>query len=166
MPTCALRCGCLTGPAHAGVELHGFLSYLVKINLSGETYRIYGYKGKQVRDNIHANDVAWFAELFIETPHLGEVYNCGGGRSNSCSIKEAFTRVEKITGNAMRFEYLEQPRKGDHICYISDLSKMKQHYPTWSPKQSLDNIFEELVSAWIARLSKNVVLPDSSKPIF
>lgn len=155
MPTCCLRGGCLTGPAHSSVELHGFLSYLVKINMSGGNYSVYGYKGKQVRDNIHSHDVARFAEEFIAAPRSAEVYNCGGGRGNSCSILEAFSRVETLTGRPMRWQYVEQPREGDHICYISDLGKMRLHYPRWDISKSLENIFRELVDTWSVRLSEN-----------
>jgi CDP-paratose 2-epimerase len=151
MPTCCLRGGCLTGPSHSGVELHGFLSYLVKINVSGETYRVFGYKGKQVRDNIHSFDVARFAEEFISTPRCAEVYNIGGGRENSCSILEAFQRVEALAGKAMKWQYSEKAREGDHICYISDLSKIRLHYPKWNLSKSLDDIFEEVVEAWELR---------------
>jgi CDP-paratose 2-epimerase len=152
MKTCCLRGGCLTGPNHAGVELHGFLSYLVKVNLTGGTYRVYGYKGKQVRDNIHAHDVARFIEVFVATPRCGEVYNLGGGRGNSCSILEAFAMVEAITGRKMRWEYVEQAREGDHICYISDLTKCRSHYPDWDITKSLPAIFEEAVAGWRERL--------------
>ena len=152
MRTCCLRGGCLTGPHHSGVELHGFLSYLVKVNLSGECYQVYGYKGKQVRDNIHALDVARFIELFIRTPRVGEVYNLGGGRGNSCSILEAFRKVELVTGTPMRSVYREKNREGDHICYISDLTKMKTHYPEWDISKSLDCILAETVDAWSLRL--------------
>ena len=152
MPTCCLRGGCLTGPNHAGVELHGFLSYLVKVNLMGGDYRVYGYKGKQVRDNIHAHDVARFIERYIENPRPGEVYNLGGGRANSCSVLEAFRRVEQLTSREMRFDYVAQNREGDHICYISDPGKMKAHYPGWDITKSLDDILEETVHAWGARL--------------
>lgn len=151
MATCCLRGGCLTGPSHSGVELHGFLSYLVKVNVSGETYRVFGYKGKQVRDNIHSFDVACFAEEFISAPRRAEVYNIGGGRGNSCSILEAFQRVEALTGKAMKWKYSEQAREGDHICYISDLSKVRQHYPKWNLSKSLHDIFEEVVEAWELR---------------
>ena len=123
MPTCALRGGCLTGPSHSGVELHGFLSYLIKCNLTGKKYNIYGYKGKQVRDNIHSRDVAAFIGAFISSPRAGEVYNIGGGRANSCSILEAFARIADISGKKMVYEYMDQTRSGDHICYISDLRK-------------------------------------------
>lgn len=151
MPTCCLRGGCLTGPAHSAVELHGFLGYLVKVNVTGRSYSVFGYKGKQVRDNIHAHDVARFAEAFIAAPRVAEVYNCGGGRENSVSILEAFQRVEALTGKTMQWQYVDKAREGDHICYISDLRKMKAHYPGWSITRSLDDIFRELVDAWMAR---------------
>jgi CDP-paratose 2-epimerase len=151
MPTCALRGGCLTGPNHSGVELHGFLSYLIKCNVTGTKYIVYGYKSKQVRDNIHALDVARFIGAFIANPRAGEVYNIGGGRSNSCSILEAFTKIEAISGKQMIYEYQEQNRIGDHICYLSDLRKMKTHYPGWDIRISLDGIFIELYTSWVNR---------------
>jgi len=141
MKTCCLRGGCLTGPNHSGVELHGFLSYLIKCNVEGRTYKIYGYKGKQVRDNIHSYDVARFIYAFAENPRCGEVYNIGGGRANSCSILEAFDRIEALTGREMKWEYVETNRNGDHICYISDLAKARQHYPDWDITKSLDDMF-------------------------
>ena len=119
MPTCCLRAGCLTGPNHSGVELHGFLSYLIRCNLEGRTYNVFGYKGKQVRDNIHSYDVAQFINLFIGNPRQGEVYNVGGGRNNSISILEAFELITEISGKKMFYKYIDQNRKGDHICYIS-----------------------------------------------
>lgn len=148
LKSCCLRGGCLTGPHHSGVELHGFLSYLVKVNIDAGLYRVFGYKGKQVRDNIHSFDVARFIEAFISEPRCGEVYNLGGGRANSCSILEAFSMVEGLTGKKMRFEYVDKNREGDHICYISDLSKMKSHYPGWEITKTLDDIFVEIVDAW------------------
>ncbi len=151
MKTCCLRGGCLTGPNHSGVELHGFLSYLIKVNLIGETYRIYGYQGKQVRDNIDSTDVARFIEMFINDPRSGEVYNLGGGRDNSCSILEAFEMVESLTGRKMKFEYFEQNRIGDHICYISDLTKMRTHFPQWDITRDLFSIFEDIYVSWGAR---------------
>jgi CDP-paratose 2-epimerase len=151
MPTCCLRGGCLTGPSHSGVELHGFLSYLVKVNVTRGTYNVYGYKGKQVRDNIHSFDVARFAEEFIDKPRSGEVYNIGGGRENSCSILEAFERVAALTGLKMNWKYVDKAREGDHICYISDLTKMKTHYPRWSITKTLDDIFGEIVQSWLVR---------------
>ncbi len=148
MPTCALRGGCLTGPSHSGVELHGFLSYLIKCNVTESGYKVYGYKGKQVRDNIHSYDVARFIAAFIESPRAGEVYNIGGGRQNSCSILEAFSRVQALSGKRMNYEYLDQNRAGDHICYISDLRKMRSHYPSWDITKSLDEIFREIYFSW------------------
>jgi CDP-paratose 2-epimerase len=147
MYTCCLRGGCLTGPNHAGVELHGFLSYLIKCNLEERMYKIYGYKGKQVRDNIHAFDVACFIEAFFDNPRCGEVYNIGGGRQNSISIIEAFQRIEALTRKKMKFEYVEKNREGDHICYVSDLSKMRRDYPGWNITKSLDDIFVEICQA-------------------
>jgi CDP-paratose 2-epimerase len=152
MPTCCLRGGCLTGPNHSGVELHGFLSYLVRCNLEGREYKIFGYKGKQVRDNIHSEDVARFIQAFIASPRCGEVYNIGGGKENSCSILEAFQMVEGLTDSQQRFTYVEENRIGDHICYYSDLRKMKQHYPQWSITRSLQDVFEEIVQSWRMRL--------------
>lgn len=148
---CCLRGGCLTGPNHSGVELHGFLSYLVKVGLAGGLYKIYGYSGKQVRDNIHAHDVACFIDCFIESPRMGEVYNIGGGRANSCSILEAFQMVESITGKKINYEYIDQHREGDHICYISNLTKTKMHYPNWRITISLPDVLKQIVQAWEQR---------------
>jgi CDP-paratose 2-epimerase len=152
MPTCCLRGGCLTGPNHSGVELHGFLSYLIKCNLEGREYLIFGYKGKQVRDNIHSEDVARFIHAFYLHPRCGEVYNLGGGKVNSCSIREAFKLVEECTGKEQVFTYSDQNRIGDHICYYSDLSKMKEHYPTWDITKTLKQTIEEIVRSWRERL--------------
>ncbi len=151
MPTCCLRGGCLTGPNHTGVELHGFLSYLVKCNLEGREYRVFGYKGKQVRDNIHALDVARFMAAFVGAPRQGEVYNLGGGKANSCSILEAFQTTAKYTGKEQVFTYVDQNRIGDHICYYSDLRKMRAHYPQWDISVSLDETIRQIVAAWRAR---------------
>lgn len=152
LPTCCLRGGCLTGPNHSGVELHGFLSYLVKCNLEGREYKIFGYKGKQVRDNIHSADVAAFMFEFCQSPRCGEVYNLGGGKGNSCSIWEAFQMAEACTGRKQVSTYVDQNRAGDHICYYSDLRKMKAHYPKWDITRSLPRIFEEIVTSWRERL--------------
>lgn len=148
MPTCALRGGCLTGPNHSGVELHGFLSYLVKCNLEGKEYKVFGYKGKQVRDNIHSLDVARFMAAFVASPRTGEVYNLGGGKDNSTSILEAFKITEEFTGKEQVYSYLEGNRIGDHICYYSDLRKMKAHYPQWDITQSLRETIRQIVEAW------------------
>ena len=152
MPTCCLRGGCLTGPSHSGVELHGFLSFLIKCNLQGQEYRVYGYKGKQVRDNIHAFDVARFMFAFYTAPRCGEVYNLGGGRNNSCSIIEAFQMAEAVSGKPQRYTYVDENRIGDHICYYSDLRKMRSHYPGWDITKSLDDIFKEIIASWDSRL--------------
>jgi CDP-paratose 2-epimerase len=153
MPTCCLRGGCLTGPNHAGVELHGFLSHLVRCNVEKREYRVYGYKGKQVRDNIHSHDVARFAHEFIKSPRSGEVYNLGGGKPNSCSVLEAFRLAEEVTGQPQAWSYVEENRVGDHIVYYSDLSKMRQHYPAWDVSVSLRDIFAEIAGAWRGRLN-------------
>ncbi|NEQ32819.1 MAG: NAD-dependent epimerase/dehydratase family protein [Leptolyngbya sp. SIO4C5] len=147
------RGGCLTGPSHSGVELHGFLSYLVKVAVSGRTYKVFGYQGKQVRDNIHSYDVIQAFEAFRRNPRPGEVYNLGGGRGNSVSMMEAFDRVEAITGRKVQWEYVERNRVGDHICYISDLSKLKSHFPDWDITRSLDDIFQEMVEAEQSRMA-------------
>jgi CDP-paratose 2-epimerase len=151
MPTCALRGGCLTGPNHSGVELHGFLSYLVKCNLEGREYRVYGYKGKQVRDNIHSLDVARFMAAFVASPRKGEVYNLGGGKANSTSILEAFKIAESFTGKPQVHTYVEQNRIGDHICYYSDLRKIRSHFPGWDITQSLNDTIGQIVASWRAR---------------
>ncbi|WP_061547288.1 NAD-dependent epimerase/dehydratase family protein [Cylindrospermopsis raciborskii] len=152
MNTCCLRGGCLTGPNHSGVELHGFLSYLIKCNLEGRVYNVFGYKGKQVRDNIHSLDVARFINEFIENPRSGEVYNLGGGRENTCSILEAFDMVSSLSGKPMRYEYIDKNREGDHICYYSDLTKMQADYPNWGITIPLAQIFAEIVDSWKSRL--------------
>ena len=151
IPSCCLRGGCLTGPNHSGVELHGFLSYLVKCNLEGRLYKVFGYKGKQVRDNIHSHDVARFIESFINEPRVAEVYNLGGGRANSCSILEAFQIAEQHSGKAQVFDYMDENRIGDHICYISDLTKMREHYPQWNISISLNETIAQIVHNWQTR---------------
>jgi CDP-paratose 2-epimerase len=151
MPTCCLRGGCLTGPNHSGVELHGFLSYLIKCNVLEIEYKIFGYKGKQVRDNIHSFDVANFISYFLENPRVAEVYNIGGGRNNSISILEAFKLIESISGKPMKHSYVKENRIGDHICYISDLSKMKSHFPKWDISIDLKTTFEQIYNAWLFR---------------
>jgi CDP-paratose 2-epimerase len=146
------RGGCLTGPAHSGVELHGFLSYLVKVTLSGGRYSVFGYKGKQVRDNIHSHDVVRAIEEFAANPRPGEVYNLGGGRANSISVLEAIERIEKMTGRKLDWRYVDEARKGDHICYISNLGKLQSHYPNWKITRGLDAILEEIIASQRAQL--------------
>lgn len=158
MPTCSLRGGCLTGPNHSGVELHGFLSYLIKCNIYETEYHVFGYKGKQVRDNIHSWDVANFIYHFLKAPRIGEVYNLGGGRKNSISILEAFRLIENISGKKMLYDYVDTNRVGDHICYISDLSKMQSHYPKWSITKDLATTFEEIYVSWEKRKQLEDVL--------
>ena len=146
------RAGCVTGPSHSGVELHGFLSYLVKIAVREEPYTIYGYKGKQVRDQIHSADVIGAFEAFAHDPRPGEAYNLGGGRDNSASVLESITAVEAVSGNKIRWSYVDQNRRGDHICYISDLRKLTAHYPKWKLTRRLADIIEEMVKAERRRL--------------
>lgn len=152
MKTCCLRGGCLTGPNHSGVQLHGFLSYLVRCNIEQREYTIFGYLGKQVRDNIHSYDVARCIDCFYANPQPGAVFNLGGGRANSISILEAFDAVSQLTGIPMRYRYVDQPRRGDHICYISDLSHLRRQLPGWDITRSLSDIFDELVAGWKVRL--------------
>ena len=156
MPTCCLRGGCLTGPNHSGVELHGFLSYLVACAVMEQNYTVYGYLGKQVRDNIHSRDVAAFIAAFISNPRIGEVYNIGGGFQNTCSIIEAVTTIKELTGKTPNLSYNEQPREGDHICYYSDLTKAKTHYPEWAPATDIRSTISEIVEA---QSSKTPVVP-------
>ncbi len=146
MPTVCFRAGCLTGGAHAGAELHGFLAYLARAVLEGRHYRIYGYGGKQVRDNLHAEDVCLAFEAFAEAPRAAAVYNLGGGRQNSISVLEAITRLEALIGRRLETTQVEEPRRGDHICYISDLRRFRTDYPAWTPTRDLDDILNELVS--------------------
>jgi CDP-paratose 2-epimerase len=144
MPTVCLRGGCLTGPRHSAAELHGFLAYVAKAMKEGRTYRIYGYKGKQVRDNIHALDVCRFFEAFHRAPRTAAVYNIGGGRQNSISVLEAIARLESLTGARMAVEYIDTNRVGDHICYISDLSRLRHDYPGWDVTVSVDEILRSM----------------------
>jgi CDP-paratose 2-epimerase len=145
------RGGCLTGPSHSGVELHGFLSYLVKVAVTGGTYNVFGYSGKQVRDNIHSYDVIQAFEAFRRDPKPGEVYNLGGGRENSVSILEAFDLIEEISDHKVKWVYADKNRVGDHICYISDLRKLKAHFPGWQITWSLKDTLREMLKAEQAR---------------
>jgi len=147
MPTACFRGGCLTGPNHSGVELHGFLSFLVKTALRGKTFTVFGYKGKQVRDQIHSLDVVRAFEAFIAAPRAGEVYNLGGGRESNASILECFAMIEATTGRKVAWRYDEKNREGDHICYISDMTKFRAHYPGWSLTRLVPDIVEEMVRA-------------------
>lgn len=144
MRTAVFRGGCLTGPGHSGAELHGFLAYLMKCALTGTLYRIYGYKGKQVRDNIHASDLVSCFVHVTRAPRCGAVYNIGGSRYSNCSMLEAIALCEELTGNRMRIEYLDQPRAGDHIWWISDVRRFQADYPEWSYQYGIREILEEI----------------------
>jgi CDP-paratose 2-epimerase len=153
MPTVCFRGGCLTGSTHASAELHGFLAYLARCIREGRTYRIYGHKGKQVRDNIHARDVCTAVLAYAESPRARAVYNIGGGRSNAVSILEAIARFEDLLGRTLDREYVDEPRRGDHICYITDLGRFRGDYPGWELTVTLADIFAELVGQSRARAS-------------
>jgi CDP-paratose 2-epimerase len=144
MPTVCFRGGCLTGPNHSGAELHGFLAYLARAVREGRRYRIFGYKGKQVRDNIHSEDVCTAILAFFHRPRAGAVYNLGGGRANSVSMLEAIAGFEARCGRRLDVEYVDTPRRGDHICYITDLRRWQADYPQWRITRPLDAIFDEL----------------------
>jgi CDP-paratose 2-epimerase len=152
MKTGVFRGGCLTGPNHTGAQLHGFLSYLMNCAITKEHYTIFGYKGKQVRDNIHSYDLVNMFWYFYQNPRPGEVYNAGGGRHANCSMSEAIAMCERITGNSMSYSYSETNRIGDHIWYVSDLSKFKEHYPTWNWKYNLDETLVEIYQAMLKRV--------------
>jgi CDP-paratose 2-epimerase len=153
MPTVCFRGGCLTGSSHASAELHGFLAYLARCVREGRRYRVYGYKGKQVRDNIHAHDVCMAIIAFSEDPRPGAVYNIGGGRPNSVSILEAIARLEALMGRKLDYEYVDEPRRGDHICYITDLGKLRGDFPDWDVRISLEDILEDLAGRAPARVA-------------
>jgi CDP-paratose 2-epimerase len=147
MPTVCFRGGCLTGPAHSGTELHGFLSYLMKCTASGASYRVFGYKAKQVRDNIHSHDLVEAFWQFSQAPRGGEVYNLGGGRHSNCSMLEAIQLCEGISGQKLRWTYEETHRIGDHIWWISDVRKFQEHFPEWKFRYGLRQILEEIYQA-------------------
>lgn len=153
MPTVCFRAGCLTGQNHSGAELHGFLAYLARAIKEERKYRIFGYKGKQVRDNIHAHDVLQACLAFYEQPQSAAVYNLGGGRENSVSVIEAIEHLEDLTGKELQYEYIDESRLGDHICYISDLSRWRRDYPSWELTHSLDDIFGALVGSKVSPVS-------------
>ncbi|MCF6150658.1 MAG: NAD-dependent epimerase/dehydratase family protein [Candidatus Kuenenia sp.] len=144
LKTAVFRGGCLTGPAHSGTKLHGFLSYLMRCCISGKKYCIYGYKGKQVRDNIHSYDLVNAFYHFYQKPRVGEVYNMGGSRFSNCSMLEAIHLCEEISGEKLEFEYVEQNRAGDHIWWISSVSKFKKHYPDWNFEYDIKKILQEI----------------------
>jgi CDP-paratose 2-epimerase len=151
MKTGVYRGGCLTGPGHSGAMLHGFLSYLMKCCMEGDPYTIFGYKGKQVRDNIHSYDFVNALYHFYLDPREGEVYNIGGGRSSNCSVLEAIKLCEEITEKRLKWTYVEENRIGDHIWYISGLEKMRSHFPDWKQKYNLEKLLEEMYNSDISR---------------
>ena len=153
LKTCVFRGGCLTGPAHSGTMLHGFLSYLMRCCISGKQYFIYGYQGKQVRDNIHSFDLVNAFYHYFLNPRCGEVYNIGGGRSSNCSMLEAIELAQDISGKKMQYEYIQENRMGDHIWWISNLDKFKSHFPKWDLTFDVNDILEE-----IYHTQKSVVL--------
>ncbi len=150
MKTAVFRGGCLTGPAHAGAELHGFLAYLMKCTVTGKPYNVFGYKGKQVRDNIHSHDLVEAFWQFMKAPRVGEVYNIGGSRHSNCSMLEAIKLCEEISGKKLEWTYKEDNRVGDHIWWISDVSKFQSHYPEWKYKYGLREILEEIHKACVS----------------
>jgi CDP-paratose 2-epimerase len=151
MKTAVFRGGCLTGPNHSGAQLHGFLAYLMKCAITGDHYTIFGYKGKQVRDNIHSYDLVNMFWHFYQNPRPGEVYNAGGGRHSNCSMKEAIVLCEKVSGNKMNYSYADDNRIGDHIWYISDVNKFKAHYPTWNWTYNLEETLVEMHQSMLNR---------------
>lgn len=151
MKTVSFRGGCLTGPLHSGAKLHGFLAYLMKCTIEKESYTIFGYKGKQVRDNIHSYDLVNAFYHVYKNPRCGEFYNIGGSRHSNCSMLEAIAFCNEITGNQLSYEYSEDNRIGDHIWYVSDVSKFQDHYPDWQYKYALKDIFEEIYQAQVSR---------------
>jgi CDP-paratose 2-epimerase len=151
MKTACFRGGCLTGPNHSGTQLHGFLAYLMKCAVTGNRYTIFGYKRKQVRDNIHSGDLIRAFHEFFKRPRSGEVYNIGGGRYSNCSMLEAISLCEEITGKPFRYEYVERNRMGDHIWWISDLSHFQDHYPEWRPQYDVQGILKEIFELNVER---------------
>ncbi|MBP6686770.1 MAG: NAD-dependent epimerase/dehydratase family protein [Lacibacter sp.] len=152
MKTGVFRGGCLTGPNHTGMALHGFLSYLAKCTLTGKQYTIYGYNGKQVRDNIHSHDLITMFQFFYANPKIGEVYNAGGGRFANCSLIEAIQLCENVSGNKLNYIYSNSNRSGDHIWYISDTTKFETDYPQWKRTYDLTNTVEQILKALESRL--------------
>lgn len=152
MKTACFRGGCLTGPGHAGAELHGFLAYLMQCAVTGTEYQIFGYEGKQVRDNIHSSDLVECFHHYWQAPRSAEVYNIGGGRHSNCSMREAIALCEEIVGKKMRTRYVDEARSGDHIWWISDVRRFQHHYPDWGFEYDLRRILEEIATGLEQRL--------------
>jgi CDP-paratose 2-epimerase len=155
MKTACFRGGCLTGPGHAGAQLHGFLAYLVKCAVTDTPYTVFGYKGKQVRDNIHSYDLVNAFWRFFQQPRSGEVYNIGGGRFSNCSMLEAIAMMERLTGRPMPWTYHDTNRTGDHIWWISDIGKFQTHYPDWSLTYNIDRIIREIYEEQAVRIVRS-----------
>ncbi|NEO32398.1 MAG: NAD-dependent epimerase/dehydratase family protein [Symploca sp. SIO3C6] len=151
MKTVSFRGGCLTGPLHSGAQLHGFLAYLMKCTITSEPYTIFGYQGKQVRDNIHSHDLVNAFYHFYQNPRCGEIYNIGGSRYSNCSMLEAITMCESIAGKKLQYSYTNNNRDGDHIWYISSVRKFQSHYPKWQYQYNIKNILEEIYTAQVSR---------------
>ena len=151
MPTAVFRGGCLTGPNHSGTKLHGFLAYLMKCTVTGTPYQVFGYKGKQVRDNIHSHDLVSAFDHVFRNPRCGEVYNAGGTRFSNCSMIEAIALCEEIAGRKLDWTYSEANRVGDHIWYISDMAKFRSHYPGWKQEYDLRGLMQEMYDKNVAR---------------
>jgi CDP-paratose 2-epimerase len=166
MRTACFRGGCLTGPNHSGTQLHGFLAYLMRCAVTGTPYKVFGYKAKQVRDNIHSADLIRAFHCFFQKPRCGKVYNIGGGRSSNCSMLEAIDLCQEISGRALVWEYVEQNRKGDHIWYISDLSRFQSHFPEWRPMHNVESILQDIYESnkdhWTATAA-SVPVPSPSQ---
>jgi CDP-paratose 2-epimerase len=160
MPTVCFRGGCLTGPNHSGVELHGFLNFLVKTALAGETFTVFGYKAKQVRDQMHSADVVSAFAAFVAAPRTAEVYNLGGGRESNASILELFAMIEEATGKRVSWRYDEMNREGDHICYITDMAKFRSHYPGWDLTRRLEDIVQEMIRLDITKTASPSASPE------
>jgi CDP-paratose 2-epimerase len=151
MKTACFRGGCLTGPNHSGTQLHGFLAYLMKCTVTGAPYTVFGYKRKQVRDNIHSNDLIRAFHAFYQNPRSGEVYNMGGGRFSNCSMVEAIDLCEQIAGTALNWTYKDNNRQGDHIWWISDLARFQSHYPDWKQQYDVPGILTEIYDKNVER---------------
>jgi CDP-paratose 2-epimerase len=165
MRTCCLHGGCLTGPNHAGVELHGFLSYLIRCNLEGRLYTVYGYEGKQVRDNIHSADLIAAFDHFFRAPRAGEVYNIGGGRFSNCSMLEAIDLCGQIAGRPLDWTYGEENRVGDHVWWVSDLRRFQSHYPAWRITHDVPSILSAIHEHNVERWTRDAGVRAPSAPL-
>jgi CDP-paratose 2-epimerase len=161
LKTACFRGGCLTGPKHSGTQLHGFLAYLMKCAVMETPYTILGYKGKQVRDNIHSADLIRAFGEFFKLPRRGEIYNMGGGRYSNCSMIEAIKLCESITGKAIHSKYVDENRRGDHIWWISDVSRFQQQYPSWKPEYDVPHILRDIYEMNAERWTKQCLIPAS-----